>query len=279
MPLKSIFKKPKSKGPADEVEDIVPAEPEKERTKTEVKRDVQNRTPVPKGTVRKKPVTEAPVERAPEPPEEIPAPEKETAKKTLSESSKKKPSMKKETAKKAEPKPVEKKTSEPSGAPSKGGFPSELKGFDKRLKDYAARIRTTFNKGTANSVFTEYMSMVFRDTGHSMVIVRDIEEGIITMLERADRDDNYSVKNKIVVRCVYQKDGSVGPEYVRAAQEDGSFYYSEETWCVTPVDFTKAAVAASHKEEPNVRLIDGKKLYTEYISRFDKRRVMTSPRD
>ena len=91
------------------------------------------------------------------------------------------------------------------------------------------------------------------------------------MLERTDWEDNNKVKNKIVVKCVYMKDGSVGPEYIRGAQDDGSYYHSDETWCITPADFTRSAVMASRKEEPNVKLIDGKKLYSQYIADFDRR--------
>ena len=264
-----ILNKPK----ADKADNVpkskeAPAEPKKDRTRTEIKRDTRDKTSAPKGAAKK-----ASVKRTPVKSEEKKASSKTSGKKTAKKVTK---PARPATKKTAEKKPAAKKTVKAdvkkiSDKSKKGVFPPELKGFEKRLKDYAVRARITYGKTTANRIFTEYMSRVFRDMGHNMVIIRDPEEGVMTMMERTDWTENYTVKNKIVVRCVFVRGESIGADQVKKAQEDGLFYHSDETWCVTPTDFTRSAVTASRKEEINVRLIDGKKLYSEYISEFDKR--------
>ena len=153
---------------------------------------------------------------------------------------------------------------------TKGKRPSELKGIERTLKDYAARTRTTFDSTTANAVFTEYMSRVFRDLGYKMLMVRDGDRGTITMLDRVETSDPNDVKNKIVVKCVYMSKGSVGPASIEEAQEDGAFYRADVTWCLTTTDFTDPAVRRSRKDGAKVRLFDGKKLFKEFLSEFDK---------
>ena len=74
-----------------------------------------------------------------------------------------------------------------------------------------------------------------------------------------------------MVRCVYLKKESIGVDHIRKAQQDGAFYHSDEIWCVTPTDFTNMAIKESRSEDSEVRLIDGKELYEEYISEFEKR--------
>lgn len=194
--------------------------------------------------------------------------------KTKTRSSKEKVALKKAPAKTAAKRTsVSKKSTAASKTASddvKGKRPPELKGFERTLKEYAVRTRTTFDSTTANAVFTEYMSRVFRDIGYKMLMVRDGDRGTITMLDRAETSDPNDVKNKIVVKCVYMSKGSVGPVSIEEAQEDGAFYRADITWCLTTTDFTDPAVRRSRKDGAKVKLFDGKKLFKEFLSEFDK---------
>ena len=178
-----------------------------------------------------------------------------TSAKTTSKSSSKKAPAKKETE-------SEKKESTVST------MPPELKTMNKQLKAFAERSRMEFNSETANAVFTEYMAKVFRDLRYRMLMIKDVNEGLITML--GNTTDDISVKDKIVVKCVYMKKGSVTPLSVEQVQNDGAFYHADETWCITTTDFTDAAVRKARKQEAKVRLFDGKKLYKEFISELEQ---------
>ena len=163
-------------------------------------------------------------------------------------------------------KPVPKEETSDS---TQGCKPPELKGLDRTLKDYAARSRMTFDASTANSVFTEYMAEVFRDLGNKMVLIRDPEMGIITMLLKPKGDDDDSIKSKIIVKCAYLKKGSVQVGAILEAQENGALYRGDETWCVTATDFTEEAVRKSKKKDAKVKLFDGKRLYKEFLSKLE----------
>ena len=169
---------------------------------------------------------------------------------------------KKSAAKKAEPANKEDQT---SGA---GTMPPELKGFEKLLKEFAGRSRMDYDAKNANTVFTEFMAKVFRDRGYKMVLIRDPDEGLISMLDRDKGEDDNSVKNKIIIRCAFMKKGSVEAAVVIDAQDDGAFYHADETWCMTATDFTDEAVRKSKKADAKVKLFDGKKLYKEFLNRY-----------
>ena len=174
------------------------------------------------------------------------------------------------------PKKSEEKPKDTKKAPVKieqpentvGRRPPELKQLDKRLKDFAAYSRLVYDPRSAAKVFTEYMAKAFREVGYKMVLIRDIDIGLITMLDKPKGEDDTSVKDKIVVICAYLKAGSVAPDVIANAQENGAMYRSDETWCITSTDFTDAAKRRSRKEDAKVRLIDGKKLYKEFLSNY-----------
>lgn len=149
-----------------------------------------------------------------------------------------------------------------------GTIPPELKDLNKLLKAFAERSRTEFNAKTANSVFTEYVAKIFRDLRYKMLLIQDADAGVMTML--GNTVDGEAVKEKIVVKCVYMRKGSVESEVVAEAQEVGAHYRGEEIWCVTSTDFTESAVRRSRKQGAKVRLIDGRKLYRDFISELEK---------
>ena len=152
---------------------------------------------------------------------------------------------------------------------TQGCIPPELKGFDRTLKNYAEHTRMTYDASTANSVFTEYMAEVFRDLGNKMVLIRDPEMGIITMLLKPRGDDDESIKSKIIVKCAYLKKGSIQAGAILEAQENGALYRGDETWCVTATDFTEEAIRKSKKKDAKVKLFDGKRLYKEFLSKLE----------
>ncbi len=200
----------------------------------------------------------------------------ETKKPAAKKTAEKKPAETKASANKAsENKPAAKKTAEkkepakstpgPEAVPRM--MPKVLKGFEKELKEYAQRSRMEFNPKTSNAVFTEYMSMIFRGLGYKMVMIRDAEDGIITMLDKAeDPSDDSAVRNKLVVKCVYMKRGSADVTSVISAQEAGAANRSDSTWCITTTDFDPAAVRKSKKQDAKVKLYDGQKLHKEFLS-------------
>lgn len=237
----NLFKKKKTaESPATEPVEDVPLfqeqRAEKIPTKTTINRDA------PKKTYGK----EEPVKKASD--------KKEPAKKA--------PAEKKAPAKKASAK----KPAIPSPA-IPGKVPKELKGFESELKGYAAHSRMPFSSETANMVFTEYMAKVFREAGYKMVLIRDQENGIITMLDRDKAGDEDTIKGKLVVKCVYMKKGSVDPQPVISAQEEGALNRADETWCITTTDFTQSAIRRSRKPDAKVKLLTGQKLYKEFLSK------------
>ena len=174
---------------------------------------------------------------------------------------------KKETAKKA---PAKKASAKKPAIPSPaipGKVPKELKDFELELKGYAAHSRMPFSSETANMVFTEYMAKVFREAGYKMVLIRDQENGIITMLDKDKAGDEDIIKGKLVVKCVYMKKGSVDPQPVISAQEEGALNRADETWCITTTDFTQSAIRRSRKPDAKVKLLTGQKLYKEFLSK------------
>ena len=241
------------------------AEPAADRmpTQTTIKRDAPKKTygaaetkkPAAKKTAEKKPAETKTVSKKAS--EKRSFETKTSAKKTTE----KKPAAKK-TADKKEP---AKKTPGSEAVP--GMMPTVLKGFEKELKEYAQRSRMEFNSKTSNTVFTEYMSMIFRGLGYKMVMIRDAEEGIITMLDKADHpSDDSAVRSKLVVKCVYKKRGSADVSAVVSAQEAGAANRSDSTWCITTTDFDPVAVRKSKKQDAKVKLFDGKKLHKEFLS-------------
>ena len=189
----------------------------------------------------------------------------------------KKTEEKKPAEKKAPAKTPTKKTSEKK-APAKegphivtGSMPTELKEFEKELKNYAQHSRMPFGPGTANAVFTEYMAGVFRGLGYKMVLMRDQDNGIITMLDNGNgskgSDDDSAIRNKLVVKCVYIKKGIVNALPVASAQEEGVRNRADEVWCITTTDFGDDAVRKSRKKDAKVRLYNGQKLYKEFLSK------------
>ena len=232
------------------------AEPAADRmpTQTTIKRDAPKKTYGAPAEI-KKPVAKKTAEKKP-------AETKTSAKKA----SDKKPAEKKPAAKKtAEKKEPAKGTPGPEAVP--GVMPKVLKGFEKELKEYAQRSRMEFNSKTSNAVFTEYMSMIFRGLGYKMVMIRDAEEGIITMLDKADDpSDDSAVRSKLVVKCVYKKRGSADADAIISAQEAGAANRSDSTWCITTTDFDPVAVRKSKKQDAKVKLFDGQKLHKEFLS-------------
>ncbi len=197
-----------------------------------------------------------------EPAEKAPA-KKEPVRK---EPAKKEPAKK--TAEKKAPAKKPAKVSAPSVVVP-GTMPKELKGFEKELKIYAQHSRMPYDKDSAGMVFTEYMAKVFRELGYKMVLIRDQENGIITMLDReGDSDD--SIKSKLVVKCVFLKKGSAGSDSVKSAYEAGESNRADETWCVTTTDFDANAVRRSKKKEAPVTLYDGQALYSEFLSKDER---------
>ena len=209
-----------------------------------------------------------PIKKTPES-KKVETPKKETAPKRT-ETSKKAAEKKKALSKEKKPSQTAKKTPAPkkeAQSGTEGVMPPELKGFEKVLKDFAAHSRLKYDASSANQIFAEYMAKTFRDMGYKMVLIRDQEKGLISMLDRASGSDE-AIKNKIIVRCAYMKKGSVEAAVIMDAQDDGSFYRADETWCITPVDFTEAAKRRARKEGAKVRLFDGKKLFKEFLSRY-----------
>ena len=244
-----LFKKKKTAEPAKAPVEDVPlfqepraeAEPERIPTKTTINRDAPKKTYGKEEPVKKAPAKKEPVK-------------KEPAKK---ESAKKAPAEKKALAKK----PVIPSPAIP------GKVPKELRGFESELKGYAAHSRMPFSSETANMVFTEYMAKVFREAGYKMVLIRDQENGIITMLDKDKAGDEDIIKGKLVVKCVYMKKGSVDPQPIISAQEEGALNRADETWCITTTDFTQSAIRRSRKPDAKVKLLTGQKLYKEFLSK------------
>lgn len=237
----NLFKKKKTaESPATEPVEDVPLfqeqRAEKIPTKTTINRDAPKKTygkeePVKKASAKKEPAKKAPAE-------------------------KKAPAKKASAKKPAIPSPA-----------IPGKVPKELKGFESELKGYAAHSRMPFSSETANMVFTEYMAKVFREAGYKMVLIRDQENGIITMLDRDKAGDEDTIKGKLVVKCVYMKKGSVDPQPVISAQEEGALNRADETWCITTTDFTQSAIRRSRKPDAKVKLLTGQKLYKEFLSK------------
>ena len=133
-----------------------------------------------------------------------------------------------------------------------------------------------FEAKTANQVFTEYMAKTFRELGYKMVLIRDQENGIITMLDRERESkvpsDDSALKSKLVVKCVYMKKGTVGAESIVSAQEEGAGNRGDETWCITTTDFGEDAVRKSKKKGARVRLYNGQRLHKEFLSKNERDR-------
>ena len=244
----NLFKKKKTAEPAKaSVEDVplfqeqrAEVEPEKTPTKTTINRDAPKKTYGKGEPVKKAPAKKEPVKK---------------------ESAKKEPA-KKEPEKKA---PAKKPVIPSPAIPGK--VPKELKDFESELKRYAAHSRMPFSSETANMVFTEYMAKVFREAGYKMVLIRDQENGVITMLDRDKAGEEDAIKGKLVVKCVYMKKGSVDPQPIISAQEEGALNRADETWCITTTDFTQSAIRRSRKPDAKVKLLTGQKLYKEFLSK------------
>ncbi len=274
--LSNLFKRNKDSDKSAPSTDVRKTEPvraeapkkepasEKMPTQTTIKRDAPKKTygtaetkkPAAKKTAAKKPAeTKATAKKASEKKsaEKKPAAKKPAEKKTAASKSQ----AKKEPAK---------STSGPEAVP--GMMPKVLKGFETVLKDYAQRSRMEFNSKTSNAVFTEYMAMIFRGLGYKMVMIRDADDGIMTMLDKAgDSSDDSAVRRKLVVKCVYKKRGSADVSAVVSAQEAAAANRSEETWCITTTDFDPVAVRKSKKQDAKVKLFDGQKLHKEFLSK------------
>ncbi len=274
--LSNLFKRNKDSDKSAPSSDVRMTEPvraeapktepasEKMPTQTTIKRDAPKKTygtaetkkPAAKKTAAKKPAeTKATAKKASEKKsaEKKPAAKKPAEKKTAAGKSQ----AKKEPAK---------STPGPEAVP--GMMPKVLKGFETVLKDYAQRSRMEFSSKTSNAVFTEYMAMIFRGLGYKMVMIRDADDGIMTMLDKAgDSSDDSAVRRKLVVKCVYKKRGSADVSAVVSAQEAGSANRSEETWCITTTDFDPVAVRKSKKQDAKVKLYDGQKLHKEFLSK------------
>ena len=225
--------------------------------------------PKPKEGIEAEPVKEVPIPE-PEPvqvKEETPA-KKPTAKKAApKKGTSKKVSLKKETKKTADKKTSKTVSKKAAEEPEEIRMPPELKRFERGLKDYAAHIRTEYNSKNSNAIFTEYMAQVFRDLGHTMVLVRDIDMGLITML---GTDQGDSLKNKIVVICRFAKKGAIDTPDILDAQRLGAENRADETWCITTTEFSASAVRKARTPDAKVRLFDGRKLYKEMISKIEK---------
>lgn len=235
---------------------------------------------VVKTTVEKEPAKSAPESRSASKKTTGKAQVKKTANSGKKAAADKGAKVEKKTSSKASSKTTAKNSSKTTGKTSvtkksetekkettSGTIPLELKGLNKQLKAFAERSKIELNAETANAVFTEYMAKVFRDLRYRMLMIKDANEGTITML--GNTTDDISVKDKIMVKCVYMKKGSVTPLSVEQAQSDGAFYHADETWCVTTTDFTDSAIRKSRKQDAKVRLIDGKKLYKLFISELE----------
>ncbi len=274
--LSNLFKRNKDSDKSAPSSDVRMTEPvraeapktepasEKMPTQTTIKRDAPKKTygtaetkkPAAKKTAAKKPAeTKATAKKASEKKsaEKKPAAKKPAEKKTAAGKSQ----AKKEPAK---------STPGPEAVP--GMMPKVLKGFETVLKDYAQRSRMEFSSKTSNAVFTEYMAMIFRGLGYKMVMIRDADDGIMTMLDKAgDSSDDSAVRRKLVVKCVYKKRGSADVSAVVSAQEAAAANRSEETWCITTTDFDPVAVRKSKKQDAKVKLFDGQKLHKEFLSK------------
>ena len=206
---------------------------------------------------------------------------KTVAKKTETKKAETKTSGKKTVAKKTETKKADTKTSAKSSSKTSAKsssktatktaddtikMPPELKGFEKKLKDYAVHLRIEYNSKNSNYIFTEYMAKVFRDTGHKMVMIRDEDAGLITMLSNEGGD---SIKSKIVVICRFSKKGDIDASAVIEAQEMGAKNRADGVWCMTTTGFSEDAVRRSKKKDAKVKLFDGKKLYKEFLSKVE----------
>ena len=167
-------------------------------------------------------------------------------------------------AKKSASKKVASKSVSSNDEKVPGTRPVELKGLEKELKGYAQRSRMTYDPTTANKVFTEYMARIFRDRGYRMVILRDGDGGELTML---DNGNDESVRDKILVKCLYMKEGSVGTASITAALKEGAEIHADQIWCVTTTDFNEGAVRKSRKE--GVTLYDGRRLHQEFLQVMD----------
>ena len=256
----NFFKKkktadPPAEAPAEETSAIQETKAPvsvKTPTKTVIKRDAPKKTYGKEESAKKTSVKKEPAKKTPA--------RKEPVKKT---------SVKKEPAKKAPAKKTAKASVPEVVIP--GTMPKELKGFEKELKNYASHSRMPYDKDTANMVFTEYMAKAFRELGYKMVLIRDQENGIITMLDRdREGDSGDSIKSKLVVKCVFLKKGSAGSDLVRSAYEAGESNRADEIWCVTTTDFDANAVRRSKKKDATVNLYDGRRLYSEFLSKDER---------
>ena len=198
---------------------------------------------------------------------------KTAAKKTETKTPAKKTAAKKTETKKTETKKADTKKSAKTSSKTAAKtaddvvkMPPELKGFEKKLKDYAVHLRTEYNSKNSNYIFTEYMAKVFRDTGHKMVMIRDEDAGLITMLSNEGGD---SIKSKIAVICRFSKKGDIDASAVIEAQEMGAKNRADGTWCITTTAFSEDAVRKSKKKDAKVKLFDGKKLYKEFLSKVE----------
>lgn len=265
------------------------SKPKEENREPEVKKEEPVPEPAPapaaeknepalkKAATKKEPAKKAPAKKEAakktaskkEPAKKAPV-KKETAKKEAAKKdTEKKTSAKKETEKKSSSKKTSAKTAPKKKAdePEIVKMPPELKDLEKEMKQYAARIRVEYNYRNANEFFAEFMAQSFRDLGYKMVLVRDREIGLITMLGTETGD---ALKSKIAVLCRFMKKGSVDTPDVEEAQRCGSENRADETWCMTTTEFTASAVRKSRKPEAKVRLIDGKKLYKDFLSKIER---------
>ena len=266
--LSSLFKKSDKKEMKEETVKEEPAakkEAVNAPSEPNVKEEVKKAEPKP-----------APAKKSAAKPAAKKASKTSAAKKTETKTSGKKTVAKKTETKKADTKTSAKSSSKTSAKSSSKTatktaddtikMPPELKGFEKKLKDYAVHLRTEYNSKNSNYIFTEYMAKVFRDTGHKMVMIRDENAGLITMLSNEGGD---SIKSKIVVICRFSKKGDIDASAVIEAQEMGAKNRADGVWCMTTTGFSEDAVRRSKKKDAKVKLFDGKKLYKEFLSKVE----------
>lgn len=258
--LSSLFKKSDKKEMKEETVKEEPAakkEAVKAPSEPKVKEEVKKAEPKP-----------APAKKSAAKPAAKKASKTSAAKKTETKTSGKKTVAKKTETKKADTKTSAKSSSKTATktADDTIKMPPELKGFEKKLKDYAFHLRTEYNSKNSNYIFTEYMAKVFRDTGHKMVMIRDEDAGLITMLSNEGGD---SIKSKIVVICRFSKKGDIDASAVIEAQEMGAKNRADGVWCMTTTGFSEDAVRRSKKKDAKVKLFDGKKLYKEFLSKVE----------
>ena len=258
--LSSLFKKSDKKEMKEETVKEEPAakkEAVNAPSEPNVKEEVKKAEPKP-----------APAKKSAAKPAAKKASKTSAAKKTETKTSGKKAADKKTETKKADTKTSAKSSSKTATktADDTIKMPPELKGFEKKLKDYAVHLRIEYNSKNSNYIFTEYMAKVFRDTGHKMVMIRDENAGLITMLSNEGGD---SIKSKIVVICRFSKKGDIDASAVIEAQEMGAKNRADGVWCMTTTGFSEDAVRRSKKKDAKVKLFDGKKLYKEFLSKVE----------